>query len=48
MACRGPLDAAERQQHVANVVDLFLRAYQAPSVGKVKASHSQSTKGARG
>ena len=48
MACRGPLDAAERQQHVANVVDLFLRAYQAPSVGKVRASHSQSTKGARG
>lgn len=48
MACRGPLNETERTHHVTEVVELFLRAYQLPSVGKVKASHSQSTKGASG
>ncbi|WP_084154929.1 TetR/AcrR family transcriptional regulator [Polycyclovorans algicola] len=48
MACRGPLTTAERKQHVNDVVEMFLRAYQSPSVGRVKASHSQSTSGAKG
>ncbi len=48
MACRGPLDEAERSSHVTEVVELFLRAYQLPSEGNVKASHNQSTKGAKG
>lgn len=48
MACRGPLNNDERTRHVHDVVALFLRAYQSPSVGKVKASHNQSTKGAKG